>query len=124
MAIFESVGRIGTTVLGMLQTRVELAAVEIEEESRRTLGHFILALISLIFFGIALVLISLTIILAFWESYRLLAALGLAALYAAIGGFVAMKLRASFATKPRLLAATIIELKKDMAHLKAPEPAE
>lgn len=124
MAIFESVGRIGTTVLGMLQTRLELAAVEIEEESRRTLGHFILALISLIFFGIALVLVSLTIILVFWETYRLQAAIGLALLFFAIGAFVAMKLRASFATKPRLLAATILELKKDVVHLKTPEPAE
>lgn len=124
MAIFESVGRIGTTVLGMLQTRLELAAVEIEEESRRTLGHFILALISLIFFGIALVLVSLTIILVFWETYRLQAAIGLALLFTAIGAFVAMKLRASFATKPRLLAATILELKKDVVHLKTPEPAE
>ncbi len=124
MAIFESVGRIGTTVLGMLQTRLELAAVEIEEESRRTLGHFILALVSLILFGIALVLVSVTIILVFWETYRLQAALGLALLFAAIGTFVALKLRASFATKPRLLAATILEIKKDVVHLKTPEPAE
>lgn len=124
MAIFASVGRVGTTVLGMLQTRLELAAVEIEEESRRTLGYFILALVSLIFFGIALVLMSLTIILVFWESYRLQAALGLTVLYAAIGAFVAMKLRAGFATKPRLMAATIGELKKDIAHLRTPEPTE
>ncbi len=124
MAIFESVGRIGTTVLGMLQTRLELAAVEVEEEARRTLGYFILALVSLIFFGIALLLVSLTIILVFWETYRLQAAFGLSALYFAIGFFVVMKLRASFAAKPRLLAATVGEFKKDLVCLRNPEPTE
>ena len=124
MALFASVGRIGTTVLGMLQTRLELAAVEIEEESRRTLGYFILALISLIFFGLALLLVSLTIILVFWENYRLQAALGLAGLYTGVGAYVTMKLRASFATKPRLLSATVGELKKDIVYLRTPEPTE
>ncbi|MES2320512.1 MAG: phage holin family protein [Pseudomonadota bacterium] len=124
MAIIESMGRIGTTLLAMVQTRMELAAVEIEEESRRTLVHFVLALISLIFFAIALVLVSLTIILVFWDTYRLLATLGLAALYTVIGIVVAMKLKASFATKPRFLAATVGELKKDVNYLRNPEPTE
>jgi uncharacterized membrane protein YqjE len=124
MALLASVGRIGTTVLGMLQTRLELAAVEIEEESRRTLGHFVLALASLILFGIALVLVSLTVILIFWETYRLQAALGLAAFFAVAGTLVAMKLKSSFAAKPRLLAATVGEIRKDIAYLKTPEASE
>jgi uncharacterized membrane protein YqjE len=124
MAIIESLGRVGTTLLAMVQTRLELAAVEIEEESHRTLGHFVLALISLILFGIALVLVSLTIVLVFWDSYRLQAALGLAALFTVAGTIVAMKLRTSVATKPRLLAATVGELKKDLNYLRTPEPTE
>ncbi|UUZ50544.1 hypothetical protein LP420_12460 [Massilia sp. B-10] len=55
----------------MVQTRLALAAVEIEEESQRLLGYFVLALLSLILFGIAMVLVALTIILVFWDSYRL-----------------------------------------------------
>ena len=114
MAIFDTVGRIGSTVLAMVETRLELAALEVEEESQRLLGYFMLALLSLILFGIAMVLVSLTIILVFWESYRLEAALALAALFAVAGTIIIMKLKSAFAARPRMLASTVAELNKDV----------
>ena len=114
MAIFETVGRIGSTVLAMVETRLELAALEIEEESQRLLGYFMLALLSLILFGIAMVLVSLTIILVFWDTYRLEAALVLAALFGAAGTVMMMKLKSAFAARPRMLASTVAELNKDV----------
>jgi uncharacterized membrane protein YqjE len=114
MAIAETMGRIGGNLIAMVQTRLALAAVEIEEESQRMLGYFVLALLSLILFGIAMVLVALTIIMVFWDNYRLEAAIGLAALFGAAGTWVALKLRAGIANKPRLLAATAAELNKDL----------
>ena len=118
MAILDTVGRIGGTLLAMVETRMELAALEVEEESQRLLGYFALALLSLILFGIAMVLVSLTIILVFWDSYRLHAALVLAALFATAGTLVGMKLRTAFRTRPRMLAATVAELNKDVNFLR------
>jgi uncharacterized membrane protein YqjE len=114
MAISETMGRIGATLLAMLQTRLELAAVEIEEESRRLLGYFVLALLSLILFGLAMLLVALAIILVFWDSYRLEAAIGLALLFGAGAAGIGLKLRADFSSRPRLLAATVGELNKDI----------
>lgn len=114
MAISDAVRRIGGTLLEMLQTRLELAAVEIEEESRRLLGYFVLALLSLILFGLAMLLVSLAVILVFWDSYRLEAAIGLAILFGAAAGMIALKLRSGFSSRPRLLAATVGELNKDI----------
>ncbi len=114
MAILETVGRIGGTLLAMVETRLELAALEVEEESQRLLGYFALALLSLILFGIAMVLVSLTIILVFWDTYRLEAALVLAALFGVAGTLVGMKLKKAFATRPRMLASTVAELNKDV----------
>jgi uncharacterized membrane protein YqjE len=114
MAISEAVRRIGCTLLDMLQTRLELAAVEIEEESRRLLGYFVLALLALILFGLAMLLVALAVILVFWDSYRLEAAIGLAALFGVAAGMIALKLRADFSSRPRLLAATVGELNKDV----------
>lgn len=114
MAITETMGRIGGTLIAMVQTRLALAAVEVEEEAQRMLGYFVLALLSLILFGIAMVLVALTIIMVFWDNYRLEAAIGLAALFGAAGTWVALKLRAGMANKPRLLAATAAELNKDI----------
>ena len=110
----DAVRRIGATVLDMLQTRLELAAVEIEEESRRLLGYFVLALLALILFGLAMLLVALAIILVFWDSYRIEAAIALAALFGIASGLVGLKLRADFAARPRLLAATVGELNKDI----------
>lgn len=114
MAISDAVRRIGATLLDMLQTRLELASVEIEEESRRLLGYFVLALLSLILFGLAMLLVSLAIILVFWDSYRLEAAIGLAALFGVASGLIGLKLRADFSSRPRFLAATVGELNKDI----------
>lgn len=118
MAISESVGRIGAALIAMVQTRLELAAVEIEEESRRLLGSLVLALMSLILFGIAMLLVALTIVMVFWDSYRLEAASGLAALFTLAGAFIALKVRSGFAAKPPLLAATLAELNKDINYVR------
>lgn len=114
MAIIESVGRLGATFIAMTQTRLELAAVEIEEESQRLLGYLMLGLLSLLLFGIATLLVALAIILVFWDSYRLEAAIAMAVLFGGGAVFCAAKLKSSMAAKPRLLAATVAELNKDV----------
>ncbi len=101
-------------MLAMVQTRLELAAIEIEEESQRLLGYFALVLLALVLFGVAMLLLALAIILVFWDSYRLPAAFGLAALFGAGAGVAWYQLQARFASRPRLLAATVGELNKDI----------
>jgi len=124
MAMTDTMARVGATLLSMVQTRLELAAVEVEEESQRLLGYFALVLLSLVLFGVAMLLLSLTIILVFWDSYRLQAALGLAVLFGAAAALVGLKLKASFANRPRLLAATVGELNKDINFIRNAGAAE
>ena len=114
MSLRATAGRIGATLLDMAQTRLALAAVEIEEESQRLLGYIVLALVALILFGLALMLVALTVVLIFWDSYRLQAAGGLALAFGVGAALVAFKLKASFAARPRLLGATLDELHKDV----------
>ncbi|MES2325121.1 MAG: phage holin family protein [Pseudomonadota bacterium] len=114
MAIIESVGRLGATIIAMTQTRLELAAVEIEEESQRLLAYLMLGMLSLLLFGIALLLVALVIVLVFWDSYRIEAAIGMAVLFGAGGAYCAARLAGSIAAKPRLLGATMAELNKDL----------
>lgn len=114
MAIVESVGRIGATLIAMVQTRLELAAVEVQEELQRFLGYVVLALASLILFGIALLLVVLLVVVIFWDSYRLEAIGALAALFGLAGAMVALQVKRSLAARPRLLEATVAELNKDV----------
>ena len=114
MSILESAARLVTTVLALVGTRLELAAVELEEESRRLLNFLLLSLLSLFLFCVAIALAILFILLLYWDSYRMQAVLAMTGLFSALGVFVALKVRHGFATKPRLLAATLAELNKDI----------
>lgn len=116
MAIFESVGRLGSTVVDMVHTRLELAAVEVEEESQRMLGYLVYALLALSLFVMAFLMVSFLVIVLLWDTYRVQAVIGMAALFGGAGALVAMKVKARFDSKPRLLANTIEELRKDIAY--------
>ena len=70
-----------------------------------------------------MVLVCFTIILLFWETYRLHAAIGMALLFAVAGTVIAMRLKAALAERPRLLAATVAELNKDFNHIRNAEAA-
>ena len=114
MAIAESVGRLGATLVDMVQTRLELAAVELEEESRRLLSFLLLSLLALFLFGIAMLLVALLVVIVFWDSYRVAAASGMALLFLSSSVYIGLKVKAGFESKPGMLEHTITELRKDI----------
>src|SRR4051812_21578492 len=114
MAILESVGRLGATLVSLLQTRLELATVEVEEETLRLLSYLMLSLLALFLFGIAIVMVALFVIILFWDTHRIEAVLAMAALFAVLGTLIARNVRQRMASKPRLLSFTIAELNKDI----------
>ena len=118
MTLATTVGRIGATLVAMVRTRLELAAVEVQEEARRLIGYFAWVLLAAFLLAAAFMLVALFVILLFWDSYRLHAVAGMAILFALAGMVIAMKVRASFDAKPAMLAATLGELGKDAALLR------
>jgi uncharacterized membrane protein YqjE len=114
MAIGETVGRLGATLLAMLHTRLELASVELEEESQRFLGYLVMALVALLLFGVALVLVALFIVVLFWDDHRLEAVGGLALAFGIGSAAIGFKLKGSIKRKPRFMASTVGELRKDL----------
>ncbi len=56
MSIADTAGRLAATLLSMVQTRLALASLEMEEQSRRYLGFLLMSLLALFLFGIAIVL--------------------------------------------------------------------
>jgi uncharacterized membrane protein YqjE len=118
MAIAETVGRLGATLLEMVHTRLELASLEMEELSQRYLGYLLMSLLALFLFGVAVVLVAVFVIILFWDTHRLAAVLGMAALFALSALGIGMKVRAGFAAQPALLPATMGELQKDIDLLK------
>lgn len=114
MAIIAAAGRIGAALLDMAQTRLELAAVEVQEEWQRMLRHLAWTLLAVFLAAGAMLLAALFVILLFWDSYRLHAVAAMAALFAVAGTTIFLKSRASFAARPPLLSATLAELRNDV----------
>jgi len=118
MAFVETVKRMGGTLLAMLQTRVELAAVELEEEARRLLRYAVLGGLALILLLVALLLAVFFIVLLFWDEHRLAAVGVLALLFGGGGAMIGLALKNSLKQKPRFMGSTVDELKKDLQTFK------
>lgn len=118
MALIQTVGRIGTTVLAMARTRLALAAVEVQEEAQRLLGYVAWTLFAAFLGAGACMLVALFVIVLFWDSHRLLAIGAMAGLFALVAVAILLQVRARFASRPPLMAATLTELNKDIAFIK------
>ncbi|MFD2367572.1 phage holin family protein [Pseudoduganella sp. GCM10020061] len=114
MSIFESAGRLGATLVAMVQTRVELASVELQEEAQRMLRYLVLSLMALFLAAMTVVLVTFFVILLFWEEHPLLATGLLAILYGFGAILLMMKVKSEIRSKPALLSHTLAELRKDV----------
>lgn len=109
------------TLLAIGQTRLELLSNELEEERIHLTRILVVGGLTLFFFGLALLLATLFLIVLFWDSHPLLMIGGLTGLFTLAGLLALNALRAMCREKPRLFAASIGELGKDRDHL-APRP--
>ena len=128
MSIRDSIGRVVSTLVAMLHTRLELVSVELEEELIRFSSYFIVSLIALFCAGVAVVLVIFLIIVLFWDDHRIAVLLTLIGVFGAASILVAAWLRKQFLDRPRLFEHSIAELKKDveLIHRKdqAADPAQ
>ena len=118
MALFAAAGRIASTLVAMVGTRLELAAVEFQEDARRLLGHLVWSLLAVFLAVFALMLATLFVIVLFWDDYRLQAIGALTVLYALGAAGILMKVRAGLNAQPPLLAATLAELRNDVDYVR------
>jgi uncharacterized membrane protein YqjE len=108
------------TLLSFAETRARLAANEFEEQLLRLLEVAAWAVAAVFFFAIAVLLVSLFIVLVFWDSNRILAAGLLAGLFISGGAISVAMVRSCLAARPKFLAATLAEFEKDRQRMKQP----
>ena len=115
----QSLRNLGATALGVLKTRAELLVTEIEEERLRILELLVWGVAAALFFVFGVVMLSLAVVVAFWDTHRLLAAVILGAAYIVIA-VVLFLIARSRVQRPRLFSASLEELVKDRDRLGAP----
>jgi uncharacterized membrane protein YqjE len=115
--LFDSLRQLVATVLDVLQTRAEIVVTEYEEERERIRELVLFGFSALFFFGFGFLLLTLFIVVLFWDNYRVYAVSGFAVLYLGLGVLSAVTLRRRLKTRPRLFATTLAEISKDRERL-------
>ena len=111
--IIDSLKRMFATVAELLHTRVELFTTELEEEMHRVAVLLLWAVVAIFFGGLFVLMLSLTIVIAFWDGYRLLAAALMTLVFFGVVLTAVLTLRAKIRSHPRLLAESLEELRRD-----------
>lgn len=115
----ESLKRLASTLTSIVSTRLELLANELQEERLHLTQMIVLGLSALFFFGMGILLLTIFVVVLFWDDHRL-TALGIAcALFFALGTLMALLLRSKARAKSKLFTASLAELAKDREHLGA-----
>jgi uncharacterized membrane protein YqjE len=117
--LLRSLVRLAGSLLAAAETRFDLLATELNEDASR--GVRLLALASAALFTglLGALMAGATLIIVFWETHRLAAALAVTAIFLGASILCALVFRHRLREKPRLLDATRSELKRDLEAIRS-----
>lgn len=117
--LFASVRGLLATALAIAHTRLELVTTELEEELHRVAEILAWAFVLIFFGGMTVLMIAFLVIILWWDEHRLLAASLTCLAFLLVTLVAGLVLRARVRERPKLLHATIEELKHDRDALEA-----
>jgi uncharacterized membrane protein YqjE len=118
--VFASLRQAIGTLVALAHTRLDLFSTEVEEQAERVVWIVLWGVAAVCLVSVALLVCGLALVVAYWDTHRVLVAGGLAlasvvAATVAVYGFLA---RAK--ARPHLFRATLDELAKDHERLTRP----
>ena len=118
-SLLRSVIRLAASLLEAVETRVDLFATELREDGERGLRMLAWAMAALPTAILGALLAGVTLIIVFWDTHRVAAAVGVTAAFLVAAVACAAAFRRHLRDKPRLLDATRSELQKDVAAIRS-----
>ena len=115
--LFDSLRTLSVSLVGIFHTRLELLSNDIAEEREYLITLLVLVQLALFSLGVGVVLLALLVVVAFWETHRLLALGGVTGLFLLASAGAAWYAMHKIRTRPRLFEASLTELSKDRQHL-------
>ena len=115
--LLESLALLAGTLVTIAHTRLDLVSVELQEELARSVSRLVAMLLVLWCLGIGVVLATILIIVAFWDTHRLLALGVCAGVFLFVGLVLWMLVLRGTKAKPKLFAASLSALSKDRKQL-------
>jgi len=83
--LLDSLSTLAATLVAIVHTRLDLLSADVEVDRTHVLSLLVLALAALFFIGVGVVLAAILLVVAFWDSHRLLALGSLAGFFLAAG---------------------------------------
>ena len=117
------VRRLGASLLALGRIRLELLAIEVQEEKDRIASLLLWSVLTALMGGFGAVFVAVFVTVALWDTNRL-AALGVsAAVFVAVAVYGVLRLRRLTGAGTTLFQASIAELRRDSAALRREPPA-
>jgi uncharacterized membrane protein YqjE len=116
--LLRSAMQLFASLLSAAQTRAELLTTEVEEEIQRVARVLLLGFAALLSAILGLLVAGFAVVVAFWDTHRTEATMGVLAVFVIAALGFGQALRANLRARPRLLDATRAELEKDVARLR------
>lgn len=120
--LLDAVLRVGASVFGLLQNRLELASIEVAEAREQLVFTIIASFAAVLLLGGAVVALSAWVAVALWPTLGQAVLVWIALAYGVAGGGLLMWLRAKLRSDPPLLAETLAELRTDAAMMRGETP--
>ena len=114
-----SVRGLASTVLELVQIRLELFSIEAQEEVLRVGALLVYGAVAVAFLSLGVVLLALLITVALWDTHRLLALGVFTGLFLVTGGVAAWLARERVRSGTYLFSASVEELRQDREGLRA-----
>jgi uncharacterized membrane protein YqjE len=120
--LLDALGRVGRSLFGMLQNRLELASIEVAEARARLVLALVASLAGLLLLAGAVIALTAWAAVALWPTLGHAVLGWIALVYGAAGIGVLMWLRTRMRAAPPLLAETLAELQKDALMMRGERP--
>lgn len=117
--VLSAAARLLKTLHDVAENRIELFLVELKEERLRLFDALLLAAVGIVCALMTLAMITLTVLVIFWDTHRLLALTLVTVAYAVTATVAFVKLRSRW-QHWQAYSATLEEFKKDFACFKKP----
>ena len=115
--LFASLRNFAATAVAIARTRLELLANEMAEEKVRLSQLVVFGVVALLGLVVGTIFLAVFVTVLFWDSHRLIALGGFAALFLGMGAYAAIQFRTRAVAGSGLFSASLAELDKDRQQL-------
>lgn len=110
--------RLGASLLTQGRIRLELLAIEAQEEKERIAHLLLWAVLAALLAGFGVLTALMLVVVALWDSHPLMALAVSTVVLAAAAAFAVMKVKALVSLPPSLFQSSLSELKEDAEALR------